>query len=145
MGRGAYGGTLCGPVFSEFITEAMKTRTPGEFREPTRGGLILVKIDRETGERLPDDAMGPHVVTELFRAGYEPDLYATVSAISGDDALFGGMSPDLIFGIDATDLPFNEASAIGAPAQTGGGVPDAPQKPQAPISGGVGLGTGGLY
>ena len=145
MGRGAYGGTLCGPVFAEFITEAMATRIPGEFREPVRQGLILVKFDRETGERLPDDAFGAHVVTELFRAGYEPELYAQVLAISGDDALFGAMSPDLIFGIDATDLPFNEESAIREPSPTGGGDPAAPQKPQAPVAGGVGLGTGGLY
>ncbi len=76
--------------------------------------------------------------------GTEPELYAQVSAISGDDALFGGMSSDLIFGIDATDLPFDEASAIREPEQTGGAT-DAPQKPPVPASGGVGLGTGGLY
>jgi penicillin-binding protein 1A len=146
LGKRAYGGTLCGPVFTEFITEAMRTRTPGEFREPVRAGLILVKFDRETGERLPDDAMGAHVVTELFNEGTEPELYAQVSAISGDDTLFGGMSSDLIFGIDATNLPFNEESAIRAPAQTGGGDSVvAPQKPKAPTSGGIGLGTGGLY
>ena len=145
LGKRAYGGTLCGPVFTEFITEAMQTRTPGEFREPVRAGLILVKFDRETGERLPDDALGAHVVTELFNEGTEPELYAQVSAISGDDTLFGGMSSDLIFGIDATDLPFNEESAIRAPEQTGGGSAVAPQKPQAPVAGGVGLGTGGLY
>ncbi len=54
------------------------------------------------------------------------------------------MSPDLIFGIDATDLPFDEASAIREPEQTGGAANSA-LKPQAPVSGGVGLGTGGLY
>jgi penicillin-binding protein 1A len=145
LGRRAYGGTLCGPVFTEFITEAMRTRTPGEFREPVRAGLILVKIDRETGERLPDDATGAHVITELFNEGSEPAVYAKVSAISGDDALFGGMNPDLIFGIDATDLPFDEESAIREPSPTGGGDPAAPQRPQAPVAGGVGLGTGGLY
>ena len=145
LGKRAYGGTLCGPVFTEFISEAMRTRTPGEFREPTRGGLILVKMDRETGERLPDDAEGDHVVTELFNEGTEPELYAQVSAISGDDTLFGGMSSDLIFGIDATDLPFNEESAIRELEQTSAVATDAPRKPQAPVSGGVGLGTGGLY
>jgi penicillin-binding protein 1A len=145
MGRGAYGGTLCGPVFKEFITEAMKTRTPGAFREPSRGGMIQVKIDRETGERLPDDALGANVVTELFQSGTEPELYGVVSAISGDDALFGGMSSDMIFGIDATDLPFNEETAIGAPGQSAD--PDAPQRPQPPPPGAgiVGTGTGGLY
>jgi penicillin-binding protein 1A len=147
MGRGAYGGTLCGPVFKEFMTEAMKTRTPGVFREPTgaRGGMILVKFDRETGERLPDDALGAHVVTELFQAGTEPALYEVVSAISGDDTLFGGLKVDNIFGIDATNLPFNEETAIGAPGQSDSTEPDAPQKPQPPGGGMIGAGTGGLY
>jgi penicillin-binding protein 1A len=145
MGRGAYGGTLCGPVFKEFISEAMKTRTPGEFREPTRGGMIMVKMDRETGERLPDDAIGAHVISELFLAGSEPELYGTVSAISGDDALFGGMTSDLTFGIDASDLPFDDAGSIQAPAPIDDSAAGDPPKPQPPISGGVGLGTGGLY
>jgi penicillin-binding protein 1A len=145
MGRGAYGGTLCGPVFKEFISEAMKTRTPGEFREPTRGGMIMVKMDRETGERLPDDAIGAHVISELFLAGSEPELYGTVSAISGDDALFGGMTSDLTFGIDTSDLPFDDAGSIQAPTPIDGSATDTPPKPQPPISGGVGLGTGGLY
>jgi penicillin-binding protein 1A len=149
MGRGAYGGTLCGPVFKEFISEAMKTRAPGEFREPTRGGMVMIKIDRETGERLPDDAMGAHVINEMFVSGREPELYGVVSAISGDDALFGGMSSDLIFGIDATDLPFDDSSSIQDPGQvpvaTDGSGADGPKKPQPPVAGGVGLGTGGLY
>jgi penicillin-binding protein 1A len=145
LGRHAYGGTLCGPVFKEFMTEAMKTRTPGVFREPTRGGMVLVKFDRETGERLPDDALGAHVVTELFQSGTEPELYGVVSAISGDDTLFGGMSTDMIFGIDATDLPFNEETAIGAPAQSVAADPGAPQRPRQPVAGSIGTGTGGLY
>jgi penicillin-binding protein 1A len=149
MGRHAYGGTLCGPVFKEFITEAMKTRAPGEFREPDRGNMIMIKIDRETGERLPDDAIGAHVISELFMAGREPELYETVSAISGDDALFGGMTSDQVFGIDATDLPFNDETAIQAPGQipaaTDGADTGGPVKPKAPVAGGVGLGTGGLY
>ncbi len=145
MGRDVYGGTLCGPVFREFISEAMKTRTPGEFQEPVRSGMIQVKIDRGTGERLPDDSLGAHVVTELFKLGAEPELYATVTALSGDDALFGGMSSALFTGIDATDLPFDEENAIRAPSGTDATTTDAPPKPQPPTAGTVGLGTGGLY
>jgi penicillin-binding protein 1A len=145
MGRGAYGGTLCGPVFKEFMAEAMKTRSPGAFREPALGGMIQVKIDRESGERLPDDAMGAYVVTELFQAGTEPDLYGVVSAISGDDTLFGGLTVDNLFGINATDLPFNEATAIGAPERSTESDPDAPHKPQTQGGGTIGSGTGGLY
>jgi penicillin-binding protein 1A len=149
MGRGAYGGTLCGPVFKEFISEAMETRTPGEFRQPSRGGMILVKMDRETGERLPDDAMGAHVISELFMSGTEPELYGQVSAMSGDEALFGGMSSSLSFGIGETDLPFDEENAIRDPGTSGNTGESSSesvlQKPKPAPTGGVGLGTGGLY
>ena len=129
------------------MVEAMKTRTPGEFREPTdaRGGMVLVKFDRETGERLPDDAEGANVVSELLQSGTEPEIYGVVSAISGDDTLFGGLSVESIFGIDGTDLPFDEANSISAAPQTGGTITDTPQKPQPPGAGSIGLGTGGLY
>ena len=153
MGRGAYGGTLCGPVFKGFMAEAMKDRSPGEFRQPMRGGMILVKIDRETGERLPDDAAGANVLSELFMAGTEPPVYGQVSAIMGDDLLFGGLPSDLIFGINDTDLPFDSENAIRDPNTTGNttaGVIQAPDNnrprpPTAPGGGGIGIGTGGLY
>ena len=34
MGRGAYGGTLCGPVFKEFMGQALAERGAGPFRRP---------------------------------------------------------------------------------------------------------------
>jgi len=144
MGRHAYGGTLCGPVFKEFMVEAMKTRTPGEFQEPTRSGLIMVKIDRETGERLPDDAMGANVVSELFLRGSEPELYGAVSALSGDETLFGASQEDLPMGVDENGNPiFEQRESL--TQDTGGGA-SLPRPPQAPSGGGgIGLGTGGLY
>jgi len=157
MGRHAYGGALCGPVFAEFIDAAMKTRTPGEFQEPSGSGLILVKIDRHTGERLPDDTEGGDVITELFQRGTEPEVYGQVSAISNDDTLFAGMSP-MRFGIDATDLPFDEESSIRDPGTSTGTIVDTPSgggvvgaqgsggtRPKPPSSGSLSLGTGGLY
>jgi penicillin-binding protein 1A len=146
MGRTAYGGALCGPVFAEFMARAMETRVPGEFREPGRSGLIMVKIDRETGERLPDDALGANVVTELFREGTEPELYARVSALSGDETLFGGIGADMPLGLDGTSesydgLPAAGATDVSAGAATGG----EPRPPRPPSGGGIGLGTGGLY
>ncbi len=143
MGKGAYGGTLCGPVFKEFMVEAMKDRAAGEFREPTRMGLIMVKIDRETGERLPDDAMGANVVSELFLRGSEPELYGEVSALSGDETLFGGTEGDLPFGVDENGNPIFEQ---GNAADQGSVEPSLPGPPKAPSGGGgIGLGTGGLY
>ena len=60
-GRG-YGGTLCGPVFQEFMTEAVKEFGGGPFEIPEGGHFI--KIDRYTGARLPQEASGANVVAE---------------------------------------------------------------------------------
>ncbi|UWQ44311.1 penicillin-binding protein 1A [Leisingera aquaemixtae] len=70
MGRGAYGGTMCGPVFQQFMTKAVEKFGGGPFEVPEGGHFI--KIDRYTGARLPDDASGPYVVAEYFRDGAEP-------------------------------------------------------------------------
>jgi penicillin-binding protein 1A len=70
LGRGTYGGTTCGPVFQEFMEEAIKKYGGGQFRLPPGGHFI--KIDRFTGARLSNDASGEHVVAEYFRDGEEP-------------------------------------------------------------------------
>ncbi|MYM55779.1 penicillin-binding protein 1A [Thalassovita mangrovi] len=70
LGRGSYGGTMCGPVFTEFMKTATKKYGGGPFQVPEGGHFI--KIDRYTGERLPNDASGPEVVAEYFRDGEEP-------------------------------------------------------------------------
>ncbi|MBT24809.1 penicillin-binding protein 1A [Thalassobius sp. S69A] len=70
MGRGAYGGTMCGPVFQEFMKKATAKYGGGKFRVPEGGHFI--KIDRFTGARLANDARGENVVAEYFRDGEEP-------------------------------------------------------------------------
>lgn len=70
MGRGAYGGTMCGPVFQQFMKKATEKYGGGPFDVPEGGHFI--KIDRYTGARLPDDASGAYVVAEYFRDGAEP-------------------------------------------------------------------------
>ncbi|OIP83053.1 MAG: penicillin-binding protein [Rhodobacterales bacterium CG2_30_65_12] len=67
---GASGGGTCGPVFQEFMTEAVKKYGGGKFKLPPGGHFI--KIDRFSGARLPDDASGDYVVAEYFRDGEEP-------------------------------------------------------------------------
>ncbi|MBC7138650.1 MAG: PBP1A family penicillin-binding protein [Defluviimonas sp.] len=63
----ASGGGMCGPVFQSFMQEAIKEYGGGKFKVPPGGHFI--KIDRFTGARLPDDAVGDHVVSEYFRDG----------------------------------------------------------------------------
>ena len=70
LGRAAYGSSLCGPVFQEFMTEAVQKYGGGPFEVPPGGHFI--KIDRYSGARLPDDAEGEFVVAEYFRDGEEP-------------------------------------------------------------------------
>lgn len=70
LGRGAYGSSMCGPVFQEFMEEAVKKYGGGPFTVPEGGHFI--KIDRFTGARLSDDASGANVVAEYFRNGSEP-------------------------------------------------------------------------
>jgi penicillin-binding protein 1A len=70
LGRGAYGASMCGPVFQRFMEKAVAKYGGGPFRVPPGGHFI--KIDRFTGARLPDDASGNYVVAEYFRDGEEP-------------------------------------------------------------------------
>ena len=70
LGRGAYGGTMCAPVFDKFMQKATAKYGGGPFAVPPGGHFI--KIDRYTGARLSDDASGPSVVAEYFRDGEDP-------------------------------------------------------------------------
>jgi len=69
LGPGAYGGTLCVPVFNEFMKEAVKTYGGTKFKVPPGGHWV--KFNRFTGERLPDDATGDFVQAEYLRDGQE--------------------------------------------------------------------------
>lgn len=80
LGRGAYGGTNCGPVFDDFMEVAIKKYGGGKFEVPEGG--VFVKIDRFSGARLPNSASGDYVVAELFREGEEP-ISGVLSVIDG--------------------------------------------------------------
>ncbi len=70
LGKGAFGGSMCAPVFNEFMQHATKKFGGGEFAVPPGGHFI--KIDRFSGARLADDASGPNVIAEYFRDGEDP-------------------------------------------------------------------------
>ncbi len=70
LGRGAGGGSICAPVFNDFMQGAVAKYGGGPFDVPPGGHFI--KIDRYSGERLPDYAEGDSVVAEYFRDGEEP-------------------------------------------------------------------------
>lgn len=84
LGASAFGGTLCVPVFNAFMREAVAKYGGTEFKVPPGG--YWVKIDRFTGQRLPDDAEGANIIAEYFREGTDPDwLSPYVVAGFGDD------------------------------------------------------------
>ena len=70
LGPGAFGGTLCVPIFQAFMAEAVKRFGGTEFKLPPGGHFI--NIDRYTGAQLADDASGANVQAEYFRDGEEP-------------------------------------------------------------------------
>ena len=72
LGSRAYGGTLCVPVFQDFMKEVVKKYGGSKFKVPPGG--YFVKIDRFTGARLSDDASGANVVAEYFREGTDVDF-----------------------------------------------------------------------
>jgi penicillin-binding protein 1A len=81
MGKGASGGGMCGPVFNRFMARAIKRYGAGKFETPEN--TMFLKFDRFSGARLPDDATGDHVVSELFRVGEEPQYGDILDTIDG--------------------------------------------------------------
>jgi penicillin-binding protein 1A len=69
LGESAFGGTLCVPVFQDFMEDAVARYGGSEFAVPPGG--YFVNIDRFTGARLADGSSGPNVVAEYFREGEE--------------------------------------------------------------------------
>ena len=126
LGRGAGGGTMCGPVFNEFMLEAIKKYGGGRFRVP-EGGYFL-KIDRNSGARLADDATGPNVISEFFREGVEP-IFGLAAVIDGGFSL-------------GSDLPvFAPGESYEALQRDDEGRGTAPSGPASLGS----VSTGGLY
>lgn len=93
LGRGASGGGICGPVFNQFMSEAIKQYGGGPFEAPAE--CQFIKIDRLSGARLPDSASGDNVIAECFRPGEEPVFGITFDggfAMGGDLQLFEEVS-----------------------------------------------------
>jgi penicillin-binding protein 1A len=80
LGPGAFGGTICVPIFQAFMEEAVKLYGGTEFTVPPGG--YYQKIDRFTGAKLPANATGDNVISEYFREGEE--------VLFGLDALVDG-------------------------------------------------------
>ncbi|GAA4229631.1 penicillin-binding protein 1A [Sagittula marina] len=91
LGRGASGGGFCGPVFTQFMREAVKKYGGGEFKTPEN--CNFVNIDRFSGARLGAGASGANVVSECFR---EDDLMNGIWGVQLDGGFAVSGSFDLI-------------------------------------------------
>jgi len=104
LGRGAFGSSMCAPVFNDFMQKATAKYGGGPFKVPPGGHFV--KIDRYSGARLPDEASGANVVAEYFRDGDEPVIGFVGAAIDGGFA----MGADLpIFGRGEDDGPQSQS------------------------------------
>ncbi len=81
LGESAFGGTLCAPIFVEFIKKAMEGQGPVTFPVPPGGHFI--KIDRHTGQRLADNAAGDNVQAEYIRDGQDMLVGAYGQTVDG--------------------------------------------------------------
>ncbi|EAU42566.1 penicillin-binding protein [Fulvimarina pelagi HTCC2506] len=83
MGRGATGGGLAAPVFIDFMQEAMKDKTPVEFKVPE--GMDVIAVNRSNGMRSSGEGDG--TIMEAFKPGTGPaDSYSVIGmdAIASD-------------------------------------------------------------
>ena len=105
LGPGAFGGTLCVPIFQEFMTEAIKRFGGTQFAVPEGG--YFQKVDRFSGARLGPEATGDNVINEFFRTGDE-------GVLSIDYVVDGGfgMGQNLpLFAVGESDF-FGQASDV---------------------------------
>ncbi len=147
LGRGAGGGSMCGPVFNEFMQAAIEEYGGGEFARPDGG--VFYPIDRVSGQRLESGASGRHVVYEMFREGQEP-YFGALSVIDGG----WGMSSDLpmetadVVYVDENGNPVDPDEVDDATARPDSStvVTSTGQEARVPTATGFGtLSAGGLY
>jgi len=103
LGPGAFGGTLCVPIFQAFMEKAVQRFGGTEFKVPPGGHFI--NIDRFTGAQLPEGASGDNVQPEYFRDGEEP-VFGLGAMVDGGF----GMGENLpLFAAGETDATATEA------------------------------------
>nr|WP_242509478.1 PBP1A family penicillin-binding protein [Rhodovulum imhoffii] len=115
LGRSAFGSSMCGPVFNDFMKLAVKKYGGGPFEVPPGG--YFIKIDRYSGARLPDNASGPNVVAEYFRNDSVP-VFGLAAVIDGGFAM-GANLPLFKPGEGDEEAPVEVTTSSGRKARVG--------------------------
>jgi penicillin-binding protein 1A len=131
LGAGAFGGTLCVPIFQEFMAEAVKKYGGTKFKLPPGG--YFQKIDRFTGAKLGPDATGDNVISEYFREGEEV-LFGLDALVDGGFAM-GSNLP--LFAYGETDSGTEQVDTV---TTSDGSTKSVPKKADFGT-----LSSGGLY
>ena len=90
MGRGATGGQVAAPIFTDFVKQALSDKPPVEFRVPR--GLQLIPINRRTGLRTA--AGTPGAILEAFKPGMAPPDSYSVIGFQDDIGIYQSVSPE---------------------------------------------------
>jgi penicillin-binding protein 1A len=131
LGPGAFGGTLCVPIFQEFMAEAIKRFGGADFAVPEGG--YFQRVDRFTGARLGPDSTGDNVISEFFREG-EAGLFGIDYVVDGGF----GMGANLpLFAAGETDFGANSSDVL---TTSDGSTTAVPKKADFGT-----LSSGGLY
>ena len=144
LGRGASGGGMCGPVFAQFMREAIAEYGGGEFAVPPGGHFY--PIDRFSGQRLEQGASGPDVVMEYFRDGEEP-FFGMLSIVDGGFGM-GSNLPMFARGEEPGGSLAGGDLVEGAPLPPADGTVETSTGGTARVPLGTGFGeltSGGLY
>ncbi|MBO7257635.1 MAG: penicillin-binding protein, partial [Alphaproteobacteria bacterium] len=74
LGPNDTGGVVAGPIFRDFMREALKNEPDIPFRVPA--GVQLIRVNAQTGKAAV--AGDKNVITEAFRLGTHPDENAKI-------------------------------------------------------------------
>ncbi|MGB2375414.1 MAG: penicillin-binding protein 1A [Porticoccaceae bacterium] len=69
LGRNEYGGSSALPIWIEFMGAALADKPP--IQRPQPNGIVMVKIDAKTGQRVGPNQQG---IFEFFKSGSAPEL-----------------------------------------------------------------------
>jgi len=89
MGRGATGGQVAAPIFTEFMKMALADKPAVEFRVPP--GIKLIAINRRTGLRT--SGSGGDVILEAFKPGTGPPDTYSIIGFDGSSGTLKAVSP----------------------------------------------------